>query len=408
MSIRFSGDKQAIRRTTGLPAAFNAFTIVCFAKLAAARPTNNAAILYAKDVGGFNAETVTVEAGADLRLFDSWRANASGTIATLTPGAATGAGWFGFAMVGTGAGAGGLKAAHKPVGSGAYTTSAITNTPGAAVFEDIQLGDLPFGTTNWFDGFVAHLKVYNRALSDVEIQAEFSQGAPVSNSGLLSYHSFGSPTLATALTPDSGTGTFTVPNANPATSTDNPVFVAPPTLTGEDVISDTALNGAGVFLGSTLAAINTAIRLGAAGSMSAAAANTVVTEARLGVGLTGSLTANVALTGQVRMAGGATGRLTVLANPSFPANILLAGTTGFSAATSAALLRQPYLAGAVTGAATAGLASLSKPLPLAADVIVTAVTVAAAFVSPGVAQGNADRHIRVKSQRYREITFTAR
>jgi hypothetical protein len=408
MSIRFSGDKQALRRTANLPTSHAAFTILGFAKLANAQAGNSSKIVYTQDPGGFNAETLQVDGGTALRVVDSWGSNPSTDIATLAAGGASGVGWFGFALVGTAAGASGLKGAHKPVSSGTYTTRTVTNSPGAAGFEALQFGDSPVAGANWFDGLIAHLKIYDRALSDAEIQAEFAQGAPASSTGLISYHSFSDPTLATALIPDSGAGAFTIPTNNPSTSTDNPVFAAPPTLTGDDVMTDTAVDGAGVIGGLASGALLTAIRLIGSASVSGVAANTIATQLKLAAPAGAQLASSATLSTQIRIGGASSSALSAVANPTFAPRIFINGLASISGSVAAALLRQPFLAGVTAGSLSAALAPLSKPLPLAGNVIVTAVTTAAAFVAPTAGAADSSRDIGIRSQRTREITFTAR
>jgi hypothetical protein len=140
-------------------------------------------------------------------------------------------------MVGTASGANGLRLYHGAIG-GTPTSLTHTNSGGTQGFEAIQFGDLPYGTDEWFDGLLAHLKVWDTALSATEIEAEFGRATPARTSNLISYHSFSNATLATALIPDTGTGTFDVFTANPSTSTDMPVFASGPTLSGTDTLPE--------------------------------------------------------------------------------------------------------------------------------------------------------------------------
>lgn len=246
MSVRFTGDKTALRRTVNLPAAHSAFTVCGFGKLLVAAPSRTANIVYTQSPA--SSETVFLQSGTgtSLRASDDYGASSSAEVASLTAGGAEGSNWFYFALVGLAAGANGLRLYHKPVGTASPTFVSLTNTPGTAQFDVLQLGDAPFGTTFWYDGLLAHLKVYNRALSESEVAAEATQGAPVSSTNLISYHSFSNSSIATAVAPDAGTGTFFYFTSAPSTSTDMPVFVSPPSLEGEDDLpesGDASLSG---------------------------------------------------------------------------------------------------------------------------------------------------------------------
>jgi hypothetical protein len=236
MSVRFTGDKTALRRTTNLPSAHNAFTVCGFAKLLVASTTRSSHIVYTQSPSSSETVRLVSGTGTSLRATDDYGASTSAEVANVTAGGGEGSNWFYFALVGLAAGANGLRLYHKPVGAASPSFVSLTNTPGTAQFDVLQLGDAPFGTTNWFDGLLAHLKVYNRALSEAEVAAESGQGAPVSSASLISYHSFSSSSIASAVAPDAGTGTFFYFTAAPTTSTDMPVLASAPTLTGTDTL----------------------------------------------------------------------------------------------------------------------------------------------------------------------------
>jgi len=244
MSLRINANKTALRRTTNLPTSFAAFTMIACVKLAVARPTHNAHVLYMQNTDTSHAESLQIRGslGTDLVATDSYESTISAAAATLTAGAASGAGWVGVALRGSAAGAGGLQVYHKPVGSGSLVSQAITNSPGASGFESLIVGDAPFAPGDfgvdawWSDVYIAHLKVYNRALSDAEITAEMGQGAPVSTTDRISYHSFEDDDIAVAVVPNQGSGTFSYFNSAPSMSTDMPVFSVTPTLTLTDTL----------------------------------------------------------------------------------------------------------------------------------------------------------------------------
>lgn len=236
MSVRFTGDKTALRRVTALPAAHDAFTVVFCAKLLTAAPARTATLVYTQTGDGASAETAVLAGtgGNELQAGDDYGSTYSATVATVTAGGAAGANWFGAALQGRGSGAGGLRIYHKPIGSGTLQYQSVTNTAGNKSFSTLQFGDLPFGSTYWFDGLMAHLRVYDAVLTDAEIQAEIDSPTPVRTASLLSYHSFANSDIAVAVVPDQGSGTFTYFTAAPSTSTDMPVYG--PTLTIDDTL----------------------------------------------------------------------------------------------------------------------------------------------------------------------------
>lgn len=238
MSVRFTGDKTALRRTVNLPAAHSAFTVCGFAKLLVAATTRSAHIVYTQSPSSSETVQLVSGTGTSLRATDDYGGSTSAEVAAVVAGGSEGDNWFFFALVGTAAGANGLRLYHRVVGGAAPTYVLLNNTPGTAQFDVLQLGDAPFGSTNWLDGLIAHLKVYDRALSESEVAAESGQGAPVSSTGLISYHSFSNSTIGTAVVPDTGTGTFGYFTSAPSTSTDMPVFSVTPTLSGEDTLPE--------------------------------------------------------------------------------------------------------------------------------------------------------------------------
>lgn len=253
MSLRISGDKLALRRTANLPASFANFTICLFAKLGTARSTFTSNLLYTQvDAPSTRAEQILVKGGSGLALIgaDSYEANVTSTVATLTAGGASGVNWFFTAMRGAAAGAGGLRFYHKPI-SGSIVNQSITNSPGAHPMTVMQLGDAPFAAGDfgvpgwWFDGYIAHVKIYDRALSDAEVETEAGQGSPVSTAGLLSYHAFTAAAVADALLPQQGTGSFSAWTSNPTMSTDNPDIAANPAYSGTVTIPGKLILAAG-------------------------------------------------------------------------------------------------------------------------------------------------------------------
>lgn len=243
MSIRFTGADQGLSRTANLPSTHTAFTIYGFAKLSTPHPTFNSYICYTQGAVTTTAETVMLKGatGTELLVSDNYESTYSPVVANVTTGQ-----WFFWAMVGTASGAGGLSLYYKPVGSGSLLSTSVTNTPGTEAMAAMLLGDAPSGFPPntwgpaewWFDGWVAHLGIYNRALSAIELATQASQAAPASATNLLSYHSFVGTDLTAALAPTQGTGSFSLAQTTaPQISSDNPTFGAgAPTLTGSDTL----------------------------------------------------------------------------------------------------------------------------------------------------------------------------
>jgi hypothetical protein len=231
MSVRFSGTKQHLLRTTGLPTSASSFTICGFAKMQVANTNNFAVIAYLANAGAADSHQAFVDSGTGTLLKGSndWGTSYTASVATLTAGGASGTNWFFFALVGSASGAGGLKVYHKPVGSGTLASQVTANsnwsTPAELRFGDNSLADGSFGLDAFFfDGNLAHLKVYSAALTDAELLAESSKASPQRSAGLISYHSLVGASLGAVLAPTTGTGTFTTPTNLPAISSDDPVL----------------------------------------------------------------------------------------------------------------------------------------------------------------------------------------
>ena len=254
MSVYFNGDKKALRRTSNLPASCANFTACGFVKVINAQPGQEPHLFFTQSAGGGHAETLYMGGASalELKAADSWGNTSSATVATLTAGGGTQTNWNFVGIRGTSAGAGGLKATHKPVGSGSIAHQTVTNSPGAVGMDAIQLGDLPFGNTYWADVLMAHWMIYDRALSDAEMLTQSAQATPASGTGLISYHSFSNSDINLAVVPNTGSGTWSFFNSAPTTSADNPVFSSNPVFSGSvtlpSVLPVTTSNGAPPFL----------------------------------------------------------------------------------------------------------------------------------------------------------------
>lgn len=235
MSVYINGDKKSLRRTVNLPTSCAAFTVCGFVKAVSGQTSpQEPHLLYVQDSDGANAETLYLGGTGNLQLFgaDSYGTNNTAAAGTLTAGGGSGANWYFVGLRGTAAGAGGLKATFKPVGSGSMVHQTTTNSPGTKAVSAIQIGDLPFGSTYWADALYAHWMVYDRALSDAEMSTQAGQAAPANTTNLISYHSFSGTDVNAAMVPTTGSGTFSFFNSAPLMSTDNPVFSGNPVYSG--------------------------------------------------------------------------------------------------------------------------------------------------------------------------------
>lgn len=235
MSVRFTGDKTGLRRTTGLPSQHDDFAIVGFVKLLVAQDSPHIATLaYTQNgVGDHSQSAVLGGDGTKLRAGDVYGTTFSADAGTLVAGGAAGANWYYFALEGVGSGADGLRIYFSTIG-GTPTFEEHTNGAGSSPFSALQLGDLPYGSDGWLDGLLAHVSVFDRKFTAAEHLAQAAQPAPVSSTGLISYNEFSDPDIADAVIPNIGTGTWEFFTSEPTTSTDMPVFSSAPTLTIAD------------------------------------------------------------------------------------------------------------------------------------------------------------------------------
>lgn len=233
MSLYITADKRALRKIVNIPAAANAFTICGFYKILSVPSGHQGYPVYAQtDASAATLEFNGGPPSLDLQAGDNYSATTSSTIATLTTGGSTGTNWSFIGLRGTASGAGGLKGSHKPVGSGSMSHQTVNNTLGSAAITAIQLGDLPFGTTYWLEALFAHWMIYDRALSDGEMDTQAGQGTPASATNLISYHSFADSDPTAILAPQQGTGSFYWFTTEGSTSTDMPVFSGDPVFSG--------------------------------------------------------------------------------------------------------------------------------------------------------------------------------
>lgn len=241
MSIRLAQYGNRLFRQAGtFISSLHNFTVCGFVKLAAAPSGSDYAyIVYIEGAGGSSGNAVYVDAAGNFRGNAEFGAADTGTVGTFTAGGASGANWYFFAWRGTGTGASGMRVSFKAVGASGMTTVPLAFNNATTGVAAMTLGS-PFTDglygSRTLNGYLSHLKIFNRALTDAEILTESAQTAPTA-ANLLSYHAFVGDNTTTALLPTQGSGAWLAQEVTPAMSTDNPsLTVAGPTLTGADTL----------------------------------------------------------------------------------------------------------------------------------------------------------------------------
>jgi len=239
MSVRQSIHGHRLRRQTAtFPTSLQAVTVCGFFKLQTAPASGSSYVVFMQSADADSGNRLEVLPAATFRGVADWGDHVSSSLGTLTAGGASGENWYFFGWRGTGTGAAGMKVSLKPVGSGSMTTNNLEFVGVTTGFSQIILGspfdDGQFGAFG-FDGFLAHLKIFNRALTDGELAVEAAQATPAA-SDLLSYHSFVGSDMTAALQPTQGTGAFEFFGTAPSLDADNPVFAATPSLSGDDTL----------------------------------------------------------------------------------------------------------------------------------------------------------------------------
>lgn len=177
MAVRFDADTDRLTSTTGLP-DIATITVTCWVYIEADR--NALSTIWAFDSATDDGFYLTLDAdGTTPKVFDGGE-NVGG--AGLTVGQ-----WYKLAGVVDGNGA----ATHMRLYAAAEGSALVktqTDRSVGAVPNAFWIGAHPGFPTRWLNGRVAALKVWSVALTDAEIDAEFTQAAPVKTAGLNRYH----------------------------------------------------------------------------------------------------------------------------------------------------------------------------------------------------------------------------
>jgi hypothetical protein len=210
-AVRFSaGTMKYSRSATGLGASF---TITFWAKIVVDR--NALSCFVSQDNAGGNYYMIsTLSDGTTLRRDATGGASVSSAVSMAVDV------WFFVGCVNdTGAGQDifGWKIAGGSWAT-AVTGSGVTVT-GPADANTLYFGGDGFGTTDFLNGSIAAVKVWNVALTDAELQAEAATYAPVKTSGLWANYTFNA---GPQTTDDSGNGRTLTQTGTPVLDSSGP------------------------------------------------------------------------------------------------------------------------------------------------------------------------------------------
>lgn len=212
MAVRFNAATDAYSASNGAPGG-SAYSGVLWA-YCLANPGGGSVLYLAATSGGNAWYLCTNLAGDTLYLADD-NVGAGGIPFTLNT-------WWqlGFVVSGTAVALWAGTLGNTPT---KYTTTSVS----AIIPTRLYIGSDEWG--GWWDSRVAGVKLWNVALTDSQVLAEFTQFKPVSTAGLLRYHRFTSASTAD----DSGLGNILTAGSTPTdTEADPPgvpeILILPP------------------------------------------------------------------------------------------------------------------------------------------------------------------------------------
>lgn len=194
-AFRISGEQDALMLAT-VPNT-NSITFVGWARIVTDRNTYSS--IFSIETGPGHStewnELITETDGTTLSVYDHVTGNV-GTVGVMTVGV-----WYRVAIVfGPGTA---WKSYFGTEGSAPLTTQTGTKATISAV-DYAGVGGTQFTSTEWFNGRLAHFRVWNAVLTDAEIEREFRSDVPIRTSDLLGAWFPRSMTAGTVLTAISG------------------------------------------------------------------------------------------------------------------------------------------------------------------------------------------------------------
>lgn len=241
MSIRLSQYGNRLLRASGtLVSSLQNFTARGFAKLSTAPVGSDYAyIFYVQGAGGSSNIALYIDSSGNFKGNINYGGGDTGTIGTMVAGGASGENWYYFAVTSNGSGAGSLNVYFMPVGGASLSSAALAYSSSSNTVDVMSLGSaFPDGTfgSRSFNGWLAGVRLTNGVLTPAQLLADARQLPPSVTTNLLSSHEFQGSDLTAALQPNQGTGAWVVQEVAPTMSSDNPVLIVGPTLTGLDTL----------------------------------------------------------------------------------------------------------------------------------------------------------------------------
>lgn len=210
MSTRFSATGQNYTSTAGMVSG-TAFTMMCWAYLVTDRNDFSCMLAYENQASGASRwyELVTDSDGTSITFSTSGGTVAMGTVTVGT--------WHRFAVQ--------VSASTATVYYGADTGSLSTATGTCDSIATVVPSTFFVGTDSfgeWYNGRIACARVWNAALTQTELDAEFASFDAVRTTNLIRNHKLQSPSTAD----DSGNGNTLTGGTGATTEADPPITVA--------------------------------------------------------------------------------------------------------------------------------------------------------------------------------------
>jgi hypothetical protein len=224
MSTRFSASGQHYTSTTGIISG-SSFTMMCWAWLSADRNDWSCMLAFENQLSGASRwfELVTDGDGTSITFSTSGGTTAMGTVAVGE--------WHRFAVE--------VTASTATVYYGADTGPLSTATGACDSIATVVPTTFFVGTDSfgeWWNGRIACARVWNAALTQTELDAEFASYDAVRTANLLRNHKLQAPSTAD----DSGNGNTLTGGAGASAEADPPIVVPSVALPRPPVVGPSA------------------------------------------------------------------------------------------------------------------------------------------------------------------------